>query len=351
MSATKAALKAINAAVQSQKYDEAIQQARNLLNSDPQSYQAKQSKYPEAEEAFDAAARIKEGEPHAWQGLIQLYEKQGGAKVGQYQIAALRLAQIYQAQDDKYKCQDVIDKFLDFAKIQGTPLEYRKSREVILPDSPIYEYLEGRKNSALIRKSERGERGWVAKISQVTIEVKREVLKNSNLEELYNKIIDWTTEDEIRRKYEEKLIERLKKRSQLFKLANDMVIIKHKYKLAWDIAIEWLDPENIQSLDVNVLREYVAFFPTSGLAQVLRGFMSSEISPFPPPPRTPDLSANKESHDESSSDEDDDDGGVKLDDFSMPAERSSVDHDRRDDRLTCINIGAPTHGRVLSISG
>lgn len=40
MSATKAALKAINAAVQSQKYDEAIQQARNLLNSDPQSYQA-----------------------------------------------------------------------------------------------------------------------------------------------------------------------------------------------------------------------------------------------------------------------------------------------------------------------
>lgn len=313
---------------------------------------SKQSKYPEAEEAFDAAARIKEGEPHAWQGLIQLYEKQGGAKVGQYQIAALRLAQIYQAQDDKYKCQDVIDKFLDFAKIQGTPLEYRKSREVILPDSPIYEYLEGRvghpsETYRLIAEiteleekqrinKEIGERRTRlgAKISQVTIEVKREVLKNSNLEELYNKIIDWTTEDEIRRKYEEKLIERCletliilppgesktEKRSQLFKLANDMVIIKHKYKLAWDIAIEWLDPENIQSLDVNVLREYVAFFPTSGLAQVLRGFMSSEISPFPPPPRTPDLAANKESHDESSSDEDDDDGGVKLDDFSMPAE-------------------------------
>lgn len=40
MSGTKAALKAINAAVQSQKYNEAIQQARDLLKSDPKSYQA-----------------------------------------------------------------------------------------------------------------------------------------------------------------------------------------------------------------------------------------------------------------------------------------------------------------------
>ncbi|KAB8292984.1 hypothetical protein EYC80_007348 [Monilinia laxa] len=324
MSGTKAALKAINAAVQSQKYDEAIQQARNLLNSDPKSYQAniflgfsysKQSKYPEAEEAYDAATKIKEGEPHAWQGLIQLYEKQGGAKVGQYQIAALRLAQIYQTQDDKYKCQDVIDKFLAFAKNQGTRLEHRKSMEIILPDSPIYEYLEGRvphpshtyQIIAQITEFEEKERinkeigerrtRLGAKINQVTIEVKREVFKDSDLEELYTKIIDWATDDEIRRQYEEKLIRRL----------------------AWDIAIEWLDPENIQNLDVNVLREYVGFFPTSGLAQVLRGFMSSEISPFPRPPRTPDLPANKESHDESSSD-DDDGGGVKLDDFSMPAE-------------------------------
>ncbi|QSZ31450.1 hypothetical protein DSL72_001015 [Monilinia vaccinii-corymbosi] len=360
MSGTKAALKAINAAVQSQNYDVAIQQARNLLNSDPNSYQAniflgfaysKQSKYPEAEEAYGAATKIKDGEPHAWQGLIQLYEKQGGARVGQYQVAALRLAQIYHAQDDKYKCQDVVDKFLAFAKNQGTRLEHRKSMEIILPDSPIYEYLEGRiphpshtyQIMAQITEFEEKERinkeigerrlRLGAKVTQVTVEVKREVLKDSNLEELYNKIIDWTTDDEIRRQYEEKLIGRClealvtlppgdlkaEKRSKLFKLATDMVIIKHPYRLAWDIAIEWLDPESIQSLDVNVLREYVGFFPTSGLAQVLRGFMSSEISPFPPPSRTPDPPANNKNHDESSSD-DDDGGGVKLDDFSMSAE-------------------------------
>ncbi|ESZ96656.1 hypothetical protein SBOR_2966 [Sclerotinia borealis F-4128] len=360
MSGTKATLKAINAAVKSQNYDEAIQQARNLLNSDPKSYQAniflgfacsKQSNYPEAEGAYDAATKIKEGEPQAWQGLIQVYEKQGGSRVGQYQIAALQLAQIYQAQDDKYKCQDVIDKFLAFTKNQGTRLQHRNSMEIILPNSPIYEYLEGRvphpshtyQIIAQITEFEEKERinkeigerrtRLGAKISQVTVEVKREVLKDSNLEDVYNKIIDWTTDDEIRRQYEEKLVQRClevliilpagdlkrEKRSKLFKLATEMVIIKHPYRLAWDVAIEWQDPEYVQSLDVNILREYIDFFPTSGLAQVLRGFMTSEISPFPAPPRPPAPPANKKNHDESSSD-DDDGGGVTLDDFSMLAE-------------------------------
>lgn len=311
---------------------------------------SKQSRYSEAEEAYNAATKIKEGEPPAWQGLIQLYEKQGGAKVGQYQTAALQLAQIYQAQDDKYKCQDVIDKFLAFAKNQGTRLQQRKSMEIILPESPIYEYLEGRvphpshtyQIIAQITEFEEKERinkeigerrtRLGAKISQVTVEVKREVLKDSDLEEVYNKIIDWTTDDEIRRQYEEKLVQRClealvilppgnlktEQRAKLFKLASDMVIIKHPYKLAWDIAIDWQDPNSVQSLDVNILREYIDFFPTSGLAQVLRGFMSSEISPFPPPPKTPAPLSNKESDNDSSSD-DDDGGGVVLDDFSMTA--------------------------------
>ncbi|KAK6593774.1 tetratricopeptide [Botrytis cinerea] len=332
MSGTKAALKAINAAVQSQKYDEAVEQAQKLLDSDPNSYQAQG------------------GEPQAWQGLIQLYEKQGGPKVEQYQTAALQLAQIYQAHDDKYKCQDVIDKFLAFAKNEGSRLQHRKSLEVILPDSPVYQYLEGRVHHpshtyqiiAQITEFEEKERinkeigerrtRLGARIGQVTVEVKREVLKDSDLEEIYNKIIDWTTDDEIRRQYEEKLIQRCldtlvvlplgdsktEKRSKLFKLATDMVLIKHPYKLAWDIAIEWQDPEYVQGLDVNNLREYIDFFPTSGLAQVLRGFMTSEISPFPPPPRTP-APTNNEKSDESSSDEDDG-GGVTLDDFSMLAE-------------------------------
>lgn len=40
MSTTKAALKAIGAALQAQKYDDAVEQSQKLLASDPQQYQA-----------------------------------------------------------------------------------------------------------------------------------------------------------------------------------------------------------------------------------------------------------------------------------------------------------------------
>jgi len=40
MSGSKAALKAISAAIKAQKYDDAIQEAQKLLAADPKSYQA-----------------------------------------------------------------------------------------------------------------------------------------------------------------------------------------------------------------------------------------------------------------------------------------------------------------------
>ena len=40
MSGSKAALKAIGAAIKAQKYDDAIQEAHKLLAADPKSYQA-----------------------------------------------------------------------------------------------------------------------------------------------------------------------------------------------------------------------------------------------------------------------------------------------------------------------
>ena len=306
----------------------------------------KTGKFEDAENAYDSATRLKDAEPQAWQGLIRLYEKQGSKKITQYQIAALKLAEVYQNLDDKYKCQDVIDKFLGFAKNEGTRLQHKQALEVILPTSPIYDYLEGRvphpahtfQIMAQITEFEEKERinkeigerrtRLGAKIGQVTVEVKREVMRGSDLEDLYGKIINWSNDDEIRRQYEEKLLQRCFealavlppgeekaiKQAKVLKLASDMVIIKHPYKLAWDIAIEWKDPENIHDLDANILREYCSFFPTSGLGQVLRGFMTSEISPFPPaPPAPPAIEKPQTGNGSDESEDDDDGGGVALD--------------------------------------
>jgi superkiller protein 3 len=167
------------------------------------------NKLQEAERAYIAATNTKPGEPQAWQGLIKLYEKQSGDKLNEYQHAALRLAEIYKNADDKYKCQDVIDKFIGFAKEQGTRLQYRQALEVHLPISPVYEFLEGRiphsshtyQTIAKLTEAEEKERinkeigerrtRLGAKIGQVTLEVKREVLRDSPLEDLYDAIIDW----------------------------------------------------------------------------------------------------------------------------------------------------------------
>lgn len=360
----KAALKAVNAAIQAKDYKGAAQQAEHILTTDTKNYQAlvsilmtcshrltlhshiflafardKLGKVKDAEAAFDIATKIKTQDPQAWQGLIGVYRQQGGAKVTEYRHATTRLARIYQELDDKYKCQDVVDKFVDFAKSQGSRQDYKAALEIMLPDSQIYDYLEGRlphpshtyEAIAQITEFEEKERinkeigerrtRLGAKIGQVTAEVRREVFKNSNIEELYAQVINWSSDDLIRRQYEEKLLQRClevvevlppgrdrdEKNAKVTKLASDMVIIKHTYKLAWDLTIDRLDPRSLGDFDINLLQEYIQYFPMSGLGQVLKVFLFSEISPYDSSKMT-----THQTDDASAESEDEDDGGVNL---------------------------------------
>lgn len=243
---------------------------------------------------------------------MKVYEKLGPKYLDQYQKAALKLAQIFRDADEMYKCQDVIDKFIDFARAQGERSQYVKALEIILPDSPIYPALEGRVPhpaktfetiAQILEVDEKkrintliGERRTRigAKIAQVTQEVNREVLSQSKLGTIYQQLTNWSNDDDIRRQYEEKLIqfrydlllatkadEKPPHLQVVEKLANDMVIINHPFKLAWDIAIEWQDCKEIKEYDVNVLNRYCSHFPDSDLCHVLTGFMTSSLSPFP----------------------------------------------------------------------
>lgn len=49
----------------------------------------------ESEKAYHAAAKIKDADALAWQGLINLYDKQEDKKLDEYEQAAIRLAKIY----------------------------------------------------------------------------------------------------------------------------------------------------------------------------------------------------------------------------------------------------------------
>ena len=323
MSSTKATLKAAKSALDAHNYVVAADQANKILAADANNYHAqvflglaleKQDQYDASEAAYTAATRVKDKDLLAWQGLVSLYEKQAGKKLDQYHDAALRAAELYMEADDRIKCQSVIDKYTTDAKKYGSRAQYKHSLKLLLPSSPIYDFLDGRipqPASTFVKiveiveaeenekiNTEIGQRRTRlgAKIDQVTAEVRREVFKNSPLETLYADIIDWTHDDEIRRKYEEKLLERTSetlailpmalkpaKREQVQKLAEGLVILKHPFKLAWKIHLEWQDVNEIENLDVGLLREYIALFPDDGFAKVVRGFLGSDASPFPRP--------------------------------------------------------------------
>ena len=214
--------------------------------------------------------------------------------------------------DDKTRCQTVVDKYTDFARKCGSRAQYKHSLEVLLPGNDLYNYLEGRiphpsytytKLSEIVEQDEKekinfeiGQRRTRlgAKVDQVTAEVKREYLQNSELEALYQHVIDWTDDEETRRSYEEKLFQHAydtllalpvaqkpSKREEVVRLARGLVILKHPFALAWKITLEWNDIERIEELDVGLLHEFIGFFPEDGLGKVLRGYLESEISVFP----------------------------------------------------------------------
>lgn len=172
--------------------------------------------------------------------------------------------------DDAHRSQSAIDKLVDHARKHGTKIQYARALATQLPSSPIYSYLEGRlpqPSAVLTRIAEIHETQEIATIKKLiderrlrlgatlentTSTVKNEIYSQSPLEGIYEEIINWTNDDELRREYEEKLLERVydtllvlpagqkeEKREKVMKLAHDMVVIKHPYHLAWQIELEW----------------------------------------------------------------------------------------------------------------
>ncbi|KAL4901386.1 hypothetical protein BDW74DRAFT_160376 [Aspergillus multicolor] len=324
---SKSALKEVRTALDSKNFELAAEKAKAIVKEQPQNYHAnvflglaqdKLNHFLESERAYLAATRIKGDDKTAWQGLISLYEKQGNQNLEQYREVVIKLAQVFADLDDKHRCQDVVDKYVAFVKKNGTRLQYKKALELHLPTSPVYDYLEGRiphpalTYQRLIEITEAEEREFInreigerrtrlgARIDQVTLEVKRDAYKRSELEHLYRGIVNWSHDDQVRRTYEEKLLQRAydillvlpanekdAKREEVLQAARDMVIIRHPFELAWKIVLEWNDVENFSQWDRTFLEDFIESFPEDDLTKVLKGFLSSELSPFPKEPAKP----------------------------------------------------------------
>jgi superkiller protein 3 len=293
-------------------------------------------KYEESEDAYQRAIQIEAEErqrkdrkenPASWQGLLKLYEAQ--KRVDEYIDTAVRLSSIFRDQDERVKSLGVIEKAVAFAQEHGSKTQYKRALRVMLPGSPVFDYLDGlipRADHTYLKLAELIEAEEKEKINkeianrrsrlgavlgQVTTEVRREVWGASPLEELYQNILNWSDDEELRRQIDCRLLQhaynkllvfpkenKLEQRVKVESWARGLVILKHPFELAWRIVIEWKDCETIGIIptpafdvgtplrtagdqDINLLREYVNFFPDSGLAISLRAYLDSEISPFP----------------------------------------------------------------------
>ena len=321
MASSKAALKSIKSALDKSDFSSAAEQAAEVVKHDSKNYTAyvflgfardKLDQNAEAEYAYRKATTIKPGDLQALKGLITLYEKQGSEKLDGYHDVVRRLAEVLAASDDRTQCQTIVDKYELFAKKYGSRAQYRHAQELLLPSSSLYEMLEGRiprpshTYSRILESAEAEEKEWInnqigerrtrlgARIDQVTQQVKLEAEDKFQIQAKYRSVIDWIEDDDARHGYEEKLLQRASdtlavlpadlkaaQRDAVLEMANGLVIIKHPFLLAWQIALEWVDADELGEWDVGIFREFIAFFPDAGLSKVLRGFLDSKISPFP----------------------------------------------------------------------
>jgi superkiller protein 3 len=344
MSSSKAALKSIKAAIDKSDFSAAAEQAAEFVKHDSKNYTAyvflgfardKLDQNAEAENAYRKATSIKPGDFQALKGLITLYEKQGSEKLDEYHDIVHQLAELLAASDDRTQCQTVVEKYERFAKKHGSRAQYRHALELQLPSSSLYDALEGRvprpshTYTRILESAEAEEKEWInnqigerrtrlgARIDQVTQQVKLEAEERFQLQAKYRTVIDWMEDDDTRHGYEEKLLQRaydtlavlpadLKpaQRDAVLTMANGMVIIKHPFPLAWQIALEWVDAEELGEWDVGIFRECIVFFPDAGLSKVLRGFLNSNNSPFPKPTEAADESSSDVEQDEALSEAD-----------------------------------------------
>ncbi|KAI1959371.1 Superkiller protein 3 [Ophidiomyces ophidiicola] len=319
--APKTALKSIRALLDTGEFSQAAAKAKEICEQEPRNYHShlflglaldKLNNADASERAYIDAIKIKDDDKTAWQGLINLYGRLGSSKVDEYATAVKGLCHIFEIADDNVCAHAAVDKYIRFTKSHGTRSQYKNALSLLLPSSPLFKMLEGLiphpslTYLEVIEICEAEEKEFInreigdrrtrlgARIDQVTTEVKLEAAKRSCLEELYRGIIDWTYDDEVRRRYEEKLLQRgydhllnlpnsrkAEQRKYVLKSANDMVIIHHPFELAWKVVLEWQDVDEISEMDVALLREYINLFPDVGLSKVLKGFLASEFSPFP----------------------------------------------------------------------
>ncbi|SCW04619.1 LAFE_0H17546g1_1 [Lachancea fermentati] len=321
MSEIKQCLKDAKNSLANEDYEDAIRESKRVLKLDSENYFAYVflgkaysclNELRLSKESYQEAIAIQPNNNLAWKGLFMLLKNADVIPTivsfdeyfdlcGQYAeiLSQLELPQIElinDIRDFRSRYKDSQESFLRHMQ-PGTDMAERLSRHLISPQ----EALEGLLNILSARE-----------LQQVSKVVSRErlkisandpdynlkintlawqIFKDSELDDLYQQLINVTDDDLHRRELESKWLEyRIKVlksmpadlKPQFFNkmrtMVTDMIVIEHNSLLAWQFFFEWHDYSDLNSIDPNVISKFLKKFPKEPLAVILYAWVCSDFS-------------------------------------------------------------------------
>ncbi|KAG9304605.1 hypothetical protein G9A89_020169 [Geosiphon pyriformis] len=285
----KNALKLAKDALQVKHYEEALKNCEKVLQYEPDNYNA----YVFLGVIYQNLNRLEES--------LQAYQKA-------IEINSLKNIYIFFIKDVK-NILDTINKLINLHRDkQRNRLSHVAVLKYMLPGSPCFEMiqnlegvpkpiqtfskirelLEIEESETLVREVERRRQRLNAG-PHVTIkaQVENEVYSNSQLEEIYESLLelapsdDYTDSNDITLKYvahiQKKLMavlheEKSRLREKLHLMARILVKQNTDSPLPYEILIESTDSYSSDDYDENLLREYSEKFPDAGLSIMIRGY-------------------------------------------------------------------------------
>ena len=120
-----------------------------------------------------------------------------------------------------------------------------------------------------------------------------EIIKNSEIDQLYNQLVNILADDQKRSEIENQWLEyRIKvlksmpldvKKdffTKVKEMVEDMVLVNHQSLLAWQKYFEWTDYEDLDNMDAPLIIKYFKKFPKDPLAMILYSWLSSKLSKY-----------------------------------------------------------------------
>lgn len=305
-------------------YAEAVKICKKVLNADKENYFARvflgrayssmDNRVQDAIEQYNKAIELLPEELLAWKGLYLVFKEDnvipsvvsfdtyfefcGGYARALANKGVSQVDLIHEIRVFRKTHTDCEESFLRHM-IPGTPTAEQLARHLISSQdaiSGLIRILNSKQQNQISKHVSRerlklsaNDPSYQAKINSLSWEVYRD----SELDDLYNRLVNITDDDERRSNLEAHWLEYrlkvLKSMPQNLKgpsfekvkrMAEDMVLVDHSSIRPWKLYFEWQDYKDLDSMDMNFIVKFFRKFPIEPLAVILYAWVCSSFSQY-----------------------------------------------------------------------